>query len=235
MKKLLLLLPLLLFAYFNSALGQAELKLDPKGTDSFFHPDGIGPKKKIYIKYYLINTSSANSDTGTVFTHIRINHKEIDSIEMKTKVNRSLTPYFTKKDSFQVKTFTVLPSSFKPPSVGSPVVIVIWPTGNGFKSTNFSPFRDSFTITYTGIAAVDPEEAYVNIYPNPANDVIHFDIQKQEITLDKVDVADISGRIIFTAINNVQHMDIASLPRGIYILNMHFSDGSTGRYKLLRN
>ena len=234
MKKLLIIVPLLLLSYAQSAFAQAELRVDPRGETKFYYFNGFSPGKQFYVEYYIINSSTTASDfPDTFYTHIRVNKEEIDS--QQTIVTRSLTPYFSKKDSFHVITGEKLPSTFKAPPLGSPVVIVIWPTGNGFKKTMIPPFKDSFSFTYTGIAAVSNLESYLNIYPNPANDIVHFDIQKQGITLSNVEVCDVSGRIISEYINDVKYMDASMLPKGFYILNLHFSDGSTGRYKLIHN
>ena len=234
MKKILLLLPIILLSYIQADHAQSELRVDPRGNTKFYYFNGFSPGKLIYFQYYLVNPSTASSDfPDTFYTHFKINGELLDTV--RTIVTRSISPYFSKKDSFQVVTGETIPSKFTPPPLGSPVVIVIWPTGNGFKKTLISPFKDSFSFTYTGIAAINNLESYLNIYPNPANDIVHFDIQKQGITLAKVEVCDVSGRIISEYLNDVKYMDASALPKGFYILNLHFSDGSTGRYKLIHN
>ena len=234
MKKILLLLPIILLSYIQVVHAQAELRVDPRGDTKLYYYNGLDVGKQLYIEYFIINSSTASSDfPDTIYTHFKVNGQVLDT--ERTIITRSISPYFSKKDSFEVVTGETIPAKFTPPPLGSPVVIVIWPTGNGFKKTMISPFQDSFSFTYTGIAAVSNLESYLNIYPNPANDVIHFDIQKQGITLSKVEVCDISGRIISEYINDVKYMDASALPIGFYILNLHFSDGSTGRYKLIHN
>ena len=236
MKKLLLLTLLVIFGMGHKAFAQAELRIDTakKFKFQFYHPQGISANKNVYVSFFLINTGKSPSDSNFKMTvHMRINTSFVDSFEFL--VSKHIKPYKTDSDVYKANAVFTLDSHFVSPKSGAPVVIVIWPTGNGLKATSILPFTDTLKFTYTTIEPANDAASYVKIYPNPAQDVIHLDIQKQGITLKGIELNDMSGRCVINSITQENTLDVGNLPKGIYILNLRFSDGSTGRYKLTRN
>ncbi|MBS1637618.1 MAG: T9SS type A sorting domain-containing protein [Bacteroidetes bacterium] len=101
------------------------------------------------------------------------------------------------------------------------------------------------TSQYSGIVSVEiaPSRIAVSgIHPNPANDLIDFDIYTPEKTNAVVDIVDFSG---FTrqSLNqplekgkNPVRMDLGALPQGIYMLRVSIDGVSAGAYsKLIKN
>ena len=70
------------------------------------------------------------------------------------------------------------------------------------------------------------EKAELNIYPNPAKDLIHIDGK----TIEKVEVIDHIGRIAMVEYGK-NDINVAKLPAGNYILRMQTTDGQV----VLRN
>jgi len=64
------------------------------------------------------------------------------------------------------------------------------------------------------------EESTLNLYPNPASDIINFELNNSSDKEMKADIYDIQGRLIETiniAINETT-IDISKLENGIYVL-----------------
>ncbi|MBT6836788.1 MAG: T9SS type A sorting domain-containing protein [Bacteroidetes bacterium] len=83
-----------------------------------------------------------------------------------------------------------------------------------------------------------PDENYVSIYPNPAED--HFSISfNTEKAVHAVTVFDIHGRGVYSIIANTNcwHYSITNkeqcLQSGLYLLKLTFKDGSSEQHKLL--
>ena len=55
-------------------------------------------------------------------------------------------------------------------------------------------------------------KSLINIYPNPANNLIHFS------TKSNVEIMNLTGRVVASYIN-VSTIDISQLPEGIYLAN----------------
>lgn len=64
------------------------------------------------------------------------------------------------------------------------------------------------------------------IYPNPANEVLHVDITDCDACIAKVELSDISGRIVLTAqLNNQKNqLNISTLERGVYLVKVEKGD-----------
>jgi D-alanyl-D-alanine carboxypeptidase len=54
----------------------------------------------------------------------------------------------------------------------------------------------------------------INVYPNPANDVINLD---ETLEITDVKLMDISGKIVL-AVSNQNQLDVSNLPNGLYVL-----------------
>jgi hypothetical protein len=87
-----------------------------------------------------------------------------------------------------------------------------------------------------GIRDQDSEMEALQIYPNPASDLIYIKLPDERETEDiLVDVYDSSGRLALqNMVRHDQQMDVSALSGGIYFLKLR---GSQGLYhaKLLIN
>ena len=86
------------------------------------------------------------------------------------------------------------------------------------------------TAALTGIE--DMEAGKTGIYPNPARDEIFI---KSEAQIKRVEICDISGRIVKTLYatslqNGVQRISVSDLPQGVYLLRIYTENGmETGK------
>jgi hypothetical protein len=88
--------------------------------------------------------------------------------------------------------------------------------------------------TPTGIKKVAGEKAGLLVYPNPVNNVINLEISN--IVPSSIEVFDMTGRrVISKAIDtNVSAMDVAGLPKGLYMVKVKGA-GKTVTSKFLKN
>ena len=112
-----------------------------------------------------------------------------------------------------------------------------WNDGN---SSNPCQVVVTTNVTYTanfqptsGINTLDEQALALDIYPNPASDVLCVDLQMPDGMLGKYEVAiiDLSGRVCKTAsvaggnseVNSI-HLDVSGLPKGSYFVRVQADD-----------
>ena len=94
-------------------------------------------------------------------------------------------------------------------------------TANGCSRTAY------VTVVVSPNASIeDAQTSNVNIYPNPAADMLNIESDK---TISMVEVIDITGRKISEMSNNSEQtiLNMSSFQNGIYILSIRFADGSS--------
>ncbi len=236
MKKVLLIILTLFVGFAGKVSGQAILRIDSAASFGIKF-DILAPKHQVVVYYKVINIAKNDSDSVTrglkFYTNLRINTEKAVSTSKGRIILDNLKPYFLSTKNYIIVYDTiVLADSVKIPPFGTNV-IVIWPTGNGVHSM-FLNNPHAFQVTYTDIAPVSAPENLVKIYPNPATDIIHFEILNREIKLQRVIIRDMTGKEIMNQAFMENELNISALPKGCYILDMNFSDGSSGIYKLIR-
>ncbi|RZK13788.1 MAG: T9SS type A sorting domain-containing protein, partial [Flavobacterium sp.] len=125
-------------------------------------------------------------------------------------------------------------------------------TGNSSSLQNYS-FTDKKPLigqSYYKLTQVDldnviklekiiPVSFYINsdevvIYPNPATDVVSIKSNSSRYT--KATLLDVSGKILgtYTLLTDVTDIDVAKLPKGVYLLNLSSNSENTVR-KIVKN
>ncbi len=236
MKKSLLIILTLFVGLAGQLSGQALLKIDSSASFGIKF-DTLGPKHRIVVGYKIINVAKHDSDSLTkglkFYTNLRINSQKFVSHSKGKIIKDNMKPYFKKKDFMMVYDTVILDDSVKIPPYGTNV-IVIWPTGNGVHAM-FMYSAHYFQVTYTAIEPIDERtDNSLKIYPNPASDIIHFETLKAGIELRKVIIRDMTGKELINRNDPQKELDISALPKGCYILHVHFSDGSAGIYKVMK-
>jgi hypothetical protein len=107
------------------------------------------------------------------------------------------------------------------------------PTGDAYVNT----VSTVWTAKVLGINSVS-KNSKVSIYPNPSNGV--FNIDFNNVTVSKIDVANILGQKVFSKIvdktkseSNIS-IDLSNNPNGVYIINAS-NDKETKSYKVVLN
>lgn len=68
------------------------------------------------------------------------------------------------------------------------------------------------------------EESSINIYPNPAKDIVYFDLP-ETIQINKAEIIDYTGKVVQTEENITQNISVKSLATGTYILRLSTNKG----------
>src|SRR5690554_311376 len=68
------------------------------------------------------------------------------------------------------------------------------------------------------------DESSINIYPNPANDIVYFDLP-ETIQINKAQIIDYTGKVVQTEENITQNISVKSLATGTYILRLSTNKG----------
>lgn len=78
-----------------------------------------------------------------------------------------------------------------------------------------------------GVEENQSVSSFFSVYPNPTNDFLTLD-KVNEINIDKIEVIDMSGRIVMTSFKNANRstIDLTSLNAGIYILKVESNIGT---------
>ncbi len=87
--------------------------------------------------------------------------------------------------------------------------------------------QKGFNITVNAIANVGIEETVggdgkVIVYPNPAKDIINVQLEENAIA-QKLELFDMMGRSVLF-VENANKINVSSLPKGVYLLNVKYKD-----------
>lgn len=103
-------------------------------------------------------------------------------------------------------------------------------------STSDSAFVNTYRILFNDatITSVREQEMPVaKVFPNPANDVLHIEMEKME----SVEIMDITGRMLkleMTGSDQSRMLNVSSLPVGIYIVKIR-ADGKVYTSRVAKN
>jgi len=83
----------------------------------------------------------------------------------------------------------------------------------------------------TGTPEVAVTEKSVELFPNPASDIIH--IRTTGFTLSHIRMIDLQGRVLLSEDGDHHEIDVTSLPSGMYLLQLSANDGSFVNRKMV--
>ena len=117
--------------------------------------------------------------------------------------------------------------------------IVVKTMTDGTNSIGQGIINTTTTNIVTAIKETDISKIRVNIYPNPANDLVFIDINDSKIPIIQLTVFDINGRQIiseqFSAINNHIGLNTNSWQKGNYFVTLSDLSGKLlGSYKIAK-
>ena len=98
-------------------------------------------------------------------------------------------------------------------------------TENGYSIEGYLLCTDNvcyhFTMTYTEDGINTANKVAVNVYPNPATDVLH--VEANGIT--RIDVIDLAGRIVLSNTQALNTVNVSGLANGVYMLRTTTTEG----------
>ena len=127
--------------------------------------------------------------------------------------------------------YTLQYPTFRPDTIN---IVVVWPTGNGATTT------DSMTLSFhlksfTAIEALDNSLSHIRFFPNPATgSIVSVEGLPDGQLIRNMMLFDAAGRMQtgFKLENNT--INVKGLPFGEYFVQIQLTDGSVGKYKLVR-
>lgn len=91
------------------------------------------------------------------------------------------------------------------------------------KNGTYQMAMDDVRVLYSETISVDENhlDSGINIYPNPANNVVNVKIDNYE-TDDMITITDVSGRTLIaeTVTNDEMKVDVSNLSKGLYIIKV---------------
>ncbi len=71
------------------------------------------------------------------------------------------------------------------------------------------------------------QNGLLKIYPNPVTDFVTVSVLGNVDKQSVINVVDVNGRVVMTSkmINNLQRVDVSSLPKGVYMLQVNTATG----------
>jgi len=96
-------------------------------------------------------------------------------------------------------------------------------TLSSFNECGVSTFSQSITITSTvGIEDLNSDE--LNIYPNPANDIINISLSNNQEKIQKIQISNVLGQVVFNSIDNEKSINVSNFNKGLYYVTVTTSD-----------
>jgi hypothetical protein len=125
--------------------------------------------------------------------------------------------FFSGTGAWTMQTMSVMPI---PGAVGTPNAIFIQAISSGMNPKPGSTlWLDNFTMTTSG-AGIDDLTNAVNVYPNPATDVLNFQVNEE---VSSIELFGMDGKLAMTSTQNA--MNISALPNGIYFYTVNTVSG----------
>ncbi len=113
-------------------------------------------------------------------------------------------------------------------------------------SNGFSQEMDAVNVLVTDCLSVEENEAQVVglfVYPNPASDIINIKLSGVVLTQTTFSIYDLVGRQVLSggignitnnAAEQIKTLNVSSLPRGVYLMNINFN-GRTETKRIILN
>lgn len=105
-----------------------------------------------------------------------------------------------------------------------PVFSVITDFSGGSEVIIDVRFKDKFR----NIVSVEENEIQVNMYPNPATDLVVISTINP---IDQIEIYDLTGKLVLkdSPIGNNYQLDISGWSEGVYVLNVYTNEGKTAK------
>jgi thiol-disulfide isomerase/thioredoxin len=110
-------------------------------------------------------------------------------------------------------------------NVFKPVMASDWNFGNGGSGPITNRVFTSFDLNASSLEDQPFVEA-LNIYPNPAADVLNIDMKIKDGTDYEVFVSDLMGKTLMKVANNSTYISVADFTSGVYFLNVRTKEGT---------
>ncbi len=110
--------------------------------------------------------------------------------------------------------------------------VVIWP----ITTNSLFTAKDSFLLpfVYVSVESIMSSKASLwNIYPNPAQNVLHIENNESKNNIEHVRIFNTTGVLLREKKEDCTEIEIADLPQGVYFLSIKDKSGKVGAYKII--
>src|ERR1017187_3687151 len=202
---------LMLFS-FNSIFGQAHLAVtgltgwrDTANCDSSY--------SNTYVTIKNVDTTASYVGSVTVLM-------QVDTFPVFDTLLNNVSVYIGRDSS---QPYLAIPYSFTAQMAGHDVVIV-WPIAIGVP--HLDTLHDSmFVICTAGIPDI-PKNKSISFFPNPANNMLHFDSKYSLNSFEYFRILDVVGEELSRFIPSNNSIPINNLSPGMYFIEVKLKDGS---------
>jgi hypothetical protein len=175
-------------------------------------------QNSVSFNYNLYNTPSGSNDIVIVW-----NGTEYNSFAAyKTGTSQDANSLFADPlfaDNSTTNPDLHLQSTSPAKDAGNPATVPDGEDMDGEVRINGSRVDIGADEYYSNTNISDVNASNIAIYPNPANDFIS--IKSENIIIKKLEIIDISGKIVYSKIAKNQIFDISDLKSGIYFVEIH--------------
>jgi hypothetical protein len=85
-------------------------------------------------------------------------------------------------------------------------------------STECVEYSECVEVTVSGVGIESNQEQFVNLYPNPANNVLHVELKE----IEKIQILSVSGQVIMDLDAAQTHqVDLSALSQGVYFVRVN--------------
>ncbi len=220
MKKLLLLICIISFSSMGNSFAQ---KLYVDSSRSSLFPQNIDSGSVVNLRFHVI------ADTFTKGEYINMNYRVVNSRYDSSAIFIGNYALLNTGDSAIITDSSFRIESYSGFSTGDDIV-VIWPTGSGGIAYTSDSIIDTIHINKlnTGVPAVlkTPLSFNITIYPNSTEGILYLKYDESVITLERVRIYDLLGRIILTKTSSFNAIPINMLPCGFYFMEAITTDNN---------
>ena len=239
MKRRIIALIFILFSGFYIAGAQVKLVVGSMDTPRVFTYLG---DKYLYVSYILINKGST--------TFVPYGTWQKPGLQTVAAINQKDTladqgdylPY-NYFNQLKPNDSVLISTSFKIDDLGPILksgvnanIVVIWPTGNGL-TTSPTVNGDSTFFTYsitTDISTPQNLKNALKFFPDPAINSINILNTNTTLTIKNIQLLNIGGQKVTNYNFDGKSIDLSQISAGVYFLEVMFSDGETGKYKIVK-
>jgi len=233
----------LFWALFSGGIVDAQAVLTVIPGSLTLSPDTFTAGNKISLSLTIKNIGNAAFDDPSIYLYYSTSTNPTPSL--LTTLNDTNGISIGAGKTLAVHDILLLTDTIYFPRDTNRNIIVVWPTGIGLNgemdtSVKFKP--DSTNVVYSNnrrtSSILQPADENtgqtVKVYPNPAADVFYVQCQNQGTSIKSVQIIDIAGKQMMNWDMNNNQINIANLPKGIYLISITMSDYNVARYKVIK-
>lgn len=115
---------------------------------------------------------------------------------------------------------------------GGENIITVWPHSGSEAQIPDTTTIQVWILNITSRPEPQPIENRVSVFPNPVSDLLKLNWKNSGQSLEYVRLTNLSGQEIFSSDIQVAEVPVGHLPPGLYLLEINYSDGLRGFFRI---